>query len=72
MSPVTAAKPRRSAAPLPPLCGWRSSDEAELLLQALENRRRSVGRDIVDDDQLDAHLDGEHAADDLLDRVLLR
>ena len=24
MSPVTAAKPRRSAAPLPPLRGWRS------------------------------------------------
>ena len=71
MSPVTAAKPRRSAAPLPPLRGWRSRTNPQLLLQPLEDLGRAVGRHVVDDDQLDAHLDGEDAADDFLDRVAL-
>ena len=69
MSPVTAAKPRRSAEPLPPLACC-SSDEAELLLQAVKNLARPVGRSIVDDDQLDPHRHREHAADDSLSTVV--
>ena len=70
-SPVTAAKPRRSAAPLPPLRGWRSSTKPCSFCSRSRISRRAVGRHVVDDDQLDAHPDGEHALDDLLDRVAL-
>ena len=69
-SPVTAAKPRRSAAPLPALA-LPQQREAELLLQPVENLARAVGRSVVDDDQLDAQRDGEHAPDDFLDRGTL-
>ena len=71
MSPVTAAKPRRSAAPLPRVRGCQEQREAELALQPIEDLARAVGRAVVDDDQLDAHRHGEHAADDFVDRVAL-
>ena len=54
-----------------PVFGWRSSVKPQLALQLVEDLARSVGRSIVDDDQLDAQRDGEHAADDLLDRGTL-
>ena len=69
-SPVTAANPRRSAAPLPAFA-WRSSVNPSSLLQLVEDLARSVLRPIVDDDQLDAERHGEHAADDFLDRGTL-
>ena len=45
--------------------------EAERRLQRVQDLARAVGRSIVDDDELDAHRDGEHAPDDFLDRGTL-
>ena len=70
MSPVTAAKPRRSAAPLPPF-GCRTSVNRSVVLQLVQQLARSVGRSVVDDDQLDAQRHGEHAPDDFLNRGTL-
>ena len=69
-SPVTAAKPRRSAAPLPAFA-WRSSVKPSSRCSASSIVARAVGRSVVDDDQLDAQRDGEHAPDDFLDRGTL-
>ena len=70
-SPVTSWKPRRSAAPLPPF--WRLEDQLErqLLGKLRQDVARAVLRAVVDDDELGADRDGQHAPDDLLDRRAL-
>ncbi len=45
--------------------------ESELLLQPRQDVPRPVLRPIVDDDQLRPDRHGDHAPDDLLDRVTL-
>ena len=63
-----AAPQRRSLAAVARLA---QQHEPAFLLQPLQDLRRAVGRPVVDDDQLDPQLDGEHATNDLLDRVAL-
>ena len=45
--------------------------EAALALELLQQIARPIARPIIDDDELDAQRHGQHAADDLLDRVNL-
>ena len=45
--------------------------ERELSLQGVQNLPRSVGRSVVDDDELDAERDGQHPANDVFDRGTL-
>ena len=53
------------------VAGLSKQHESQLALQFLEDRARTVRRAIVDHDELDAHVDGEHAPDDFVDRVTL-
>ena len=56
---------------LPHVPRLQQQREAELALQAAEDVARAVRRAVVDDDQLRPQRHRMHAADDLLDRLLL-
>src|SRR5262245_12961333 len=68
-SPVTAANPLRRAEPLPALACRSSLNPSSF--ESVEDLPRAILRSVVDDDELDAKRDGQHAPDDLLDRGTL-
>jgi len=68
MSPVTAAKPRRSALARVRLPEQR---ELQLALQRLEGVRRPVVRPVVHDHELEAEREDQHPADNRFNRGTL-
>ena len=71
MSPVTSSKPAPQRRALAAVLRLEDQLELVLLAQLRQQIPRAVLRPVVDDDELDAHRDGEHARDDLLDRLPL-
>ncbi len=70
-SPVTAVEAATQGGAFAAVARLAQQHEPARLLQLLQDLGRPVCRDVVDDDQLHSHLDGEHAADDFLDRAAL-